>query len=373
MINLKTLIGGAGPVGTERWFHNKAPSPMYTLDGAVYLRSGNILINDAANYPEAFAKFKVSQATAWAAITSFTGSVLSFVEYLNGEWWAGGASGVLFKSQDGLTWSSVSHPMGTGFTLTGMAYGNGTYVITVGLNSSTQCLYSTDGGVTWTKCTAYTSGIFNAVTYFKGYFIAVGNAGRGMRSTDGINWYACNTNFSTSYNIVAIANDGKRFWAIGSTFMVGSDAPASGLWTVASHTFTNALNDIECGDGRWIAVAASGQYQISYDGVIWNKPILLVPIGTRTNVFAVCYGSGEWVLGCSNSTFYKIVFNSNNVPTVTGPFAALNPKAISYGEGVFLAIGQTAVAPQISAADSVGMPTEIGLAGGEVIKYMRVK
>src|SRR5690606_29513292 len=107
---------------------------------------------------------------------------------LNGEWWVVGGSGTVLRSSDGETWNQVTvNNLGTTHCYD-IEYGGGIYAI-----ATTDFIYYSSDGVTWSRNRQNTNNRFRALVYFKGVWAALGgNEGssstspRFFRSTD--NW-----------------------------------------------------------------------------------------------------------------------------------------------------------------------------------------
>ena len=98
-----------------------------------------------------------------------------------------GYSGTILSSPDGITWTSStwdSENYGTSKNLSGITYGNTTYVA---VGQSGRILTSPDG-ITWTEQISGTSNNLENVIFANGSFLAVGYSGTILTSPDGITW-----------------------------------------------------------------------------------------------------------------------------------------------------------------------------------------
>lgn len=111
--------------------------------------------------------------------TDYTWS-LSTIAYGNGRFIASGMSNT-YISTDGETWVKCANHVGCN----AMTYGAGKFV-SVHIESGA---YSTDNGETWNEVQIL-NGAYNwlGITYVKGLFIACGQSGYIVTSTDGISW-----------------------------------------------------------------------------------------------------------------------------------------------------------------------------------------
>lgn len=119
-----------------------------------------------------------------------------------------GYNGYISSSSDGENWSvptqSVSNHLRT------IVYGNGKFVAMGDYGTS---ITSTDG-INWTtrQLAGNAAASWNAVTYGNGRFVAVGTSWRSISSIDGINWTDTPSNETTNFN--SIGYDGNVFLAM---------------------------------------------------------------------------------------------------------------------------------------------------------------
>ncbi|HEX3019207.1 MAG TPA: hypothetical protein VHP36_02850 [Chitinispirillaceae bacterium] len=112
-----------------------------------------------------------------------------------------------------------------------VCFGNGRFV-TVG-DSGCILMNIPDGGKEiWTKCSSGTSVLLNCVSYSQDWntFVAVGNSGVIMASSDGINWTRQYS--GTNRNLLTVSYDKGMFLAAGSdaTVLVCSDISTGVAW-----------------------------------------------------------------------------------------------------------------------------------------------
>ena len=111
----------------------------------------------------------------WASRTSgFGSSEIYAITYGDGLYVAGGSSGKLTTSPDGITWTTRTSGFGT-TVIRGVTYGDGLYVA---VGDSGTLTTSTDG-TTWTSRTSgFGTTIIRGVTYGDGLYLAVGYSGK---------------------------------------------------------------------------------------------------------------------------------------------------------------------------------------------------
>ncbi len=254
-----------------------------------------------------------------AATTNATAGRYENVEYLNGRFFAlcdtmCTAGKQIQYSDDGMSWTTASIPTTnvpfSDANWNDVAYGNGILVavgggMLSGNETANRVLRSTDNGATWqiqtlpqTNTFPLTYAAATAVTYANGTFIAVGT--RTMTSEDGI------------------------------------------TWTIKNSTF---LNDVAYGNGVLLAILgyAGGTnhlYKSTNSGYSWTAvthPSLGISPET---VFRLRFGNGVFLFG---ATKFLTTVNGTAFSTATDWLASGSGqwRGLGFGEGVFLAVGDT--------------------------------
>jgi hypothetical protein len=179
-----------------------------------------------------------SSTNAWHWERSFSGQNFYFARFLNNRFLAGGDSGVLRTSTDGVTWSAVNSSAQSAFQSRSMrsaAYGNGVYVVCGGEG---QLITSTDT-VTWTTRNSNAVGQWLETAAFgSGTFVVAGN-GQLRTSTDGVTW-AIRT-FGNQEPIFEILFQNGIFIAAGR-YSVQTSVDGT-TWTLRTNPTTYASNN----------------------------------------------------------------------------------------------------------------------------------
>jgi len=264
------------------------------------------------------------------------------IDYGNGKFIAGGISGSMAYSPDGIAWTPIADSKFSTATIppldqenvSKIAWGNGRFVAVASHGAMS---YSSDC-ITWARVAdpKFSSGTtftgITGITYGNDKFVAVGNSGKMATSPDGITWAAvANSGFGTT-PINAIAWGNGKFVAVGyAVSNVGKMAYSTNGtdWTpVADSPFTSYIQAIAFGNGTFVAAGYGGEIAYSSNGETWaavsNSPF---------------YYDGDDILEKANADI---------------------PPAIAFGNGKFVAVsssGKTAVSTNGStwtvAADSV--------------------
>ncbi|MGE5484660.1 MAG: S-layer homology domain-containing protein [Ignavibacteriales bacterium] len=217
--------------------------------------------------------------------------------------------GVILTSNDGAAWTRAEMmteqggPVGAlvdlqTMSLKDVAYGGGRFVA-VGNHGT--ILTSTDG-LRWTLRASGVEYQLEAIDYGNGMFVAVGEAGTILTSRDGIEWTSCVE--GTRRALSGVAYGAGRFVAVGQSGRVAvSEDGAS--WSMYQHDSPGSwsLGDVVYGMGRFFATRASGHYGwivASTDGASWSDFAGGSSGGTRSTYSAIAYGRGCIVAAGSN-------------------------------------------------------------------------
>ena len=229
----------------------------------------------------------------WAGAVGITG--LLWIELL-GIWVAGGGSGKLATSSDGINW--VDRSSGTPFTgnVVAFAFGGG---VLVGVDSTGHIATSADG-ISWTLRTTWASGAVTDVTYGNSKFAAIGTVSSATHletSPTGTTWTAQTTGF---------AGTAGRHITYGNGLFVASDSGSvrTSADAVTWAAITNTMTSPNCpfvyaADlGMWMTCNSTSNVQVSADGKYWVS----APESAATSATsALAYGNGIWVLSGGSS------------------------------------------------------------------------
>ncbi len=230
----------------------------------------------------------------WTAADTADDRDWSSITYGDGQFVIADRNGSINYSRDGSSWVSTSIPSGA---QRGIAYGNGTFVMTnggVGFFS-----YSTDGGMTWGTSSVPTAGEWEAITYAENMFVAISNSFDVATSTDGITWNGGDNNFipvncATIYD-VAYGNGRLVAPCYGEPFQSIYSDNNGVTWTSVEAMSANDWGSVTYANGLFIAIADSGTDRLMYssNGATWT----FVNIGNSGDVFnsGIAYGAGRFV------------------------------------------------------------------------------
>jgi hypothetical protein len=155
-----------------------------------------------------------SDGVTWKQALGGTGFRLHGVTFGDGIFVAVGQPGVVLTSTNAIDWEK--HPAGVQY-LKSVAYGNGIYV-SVGEQGGAGIASSTNG-TTWTITAAAVSpGQFDEVIFADGHFVATGDNGLIITSSDGISWNERHS--PTATNLRGIAFGKGAFTIVGNNEVI---------------------------------------------------------------------------------------------------------------------------------------------------------
>jgi len=227
------------------------------------------------------------------------------------------------------TWEWTPYASGTSKNLYGVAYGNGLFVAA---GDEGTFLTSTDG-ITWAPHSSTAISYVLGITYGNGLFVAVGIKGSSgviLTSLDAVTW---TTSYSSAKYAISITYGNGLFVAVGSGGSVLT-SPDGATWTARTSATTNALYGVTYDNNQFVAVGYTGTVVASTNGINWNR----YSSGTTSeNLESIAYGNGTFTVVGQNG----IVLTSSNGTTwnrrPSGTTEYLN--GITYGNGLFVAVG----------------------------------
>ena len=303
-------------------------TPVFTRAGIQVLDWPLFYVNG-----EFFLPAPTSGAMTGTLFTSTDGVDWAY-EYLSP--WFFGSSGVAFgngtyvlvggnallTSMDGQTWTKQAS--GSAASPNSVAYGNGLFV-TVGIG-----VFSSPDAQKWTRRTSGASQTLSEIAYGNGVFVADGSSDV-VVSTNGINWQSLNSSITTD-GLIDVAYGGGRFVAVGGDGMV-LGSPDGSHWTKEISATNIGLSALAVGGGTWVAVGYDGAVVRSTNGVDWET----ADSGTTSFLMDIAYGQGLFVAVGDQGTVLTSANGTNWVSGDTGINEAL--WKVAYGNGTFVVSG----------------------------------
>ncbi len=184
---------------------------------------------------------------------------------------------------------------------------------------------SIDGSITWAPSSSIqTSANLNALTFNSGKFLAVGNGGAILLSTDGTTWTPETS--GTTNDLYAVSNNGTGFIAIGAngTLLTSIDGVT---WATGNSGTTQTLYGITYGNGMYVAVGAAGTLITSTNGSNWQTPQIPSPL---PDLKGVAFGFPQ--LAYVQTPQYA--YTSLNLPAATFVAVGSNGTLLTSPDGV---------------------------------------
>jgi hypothetical protein len=217
-----------------------------------------------------------------------------------------------------------------------VTYGNGLFV--AGGNSGT--IMTSPDGVNWTQRTSPLAVAWTSAAYGNGVYVLFG-PGSVISSSDGITWVdRTNGNTNTqSWQSVVYSDTLALFCAVSSDGAQRIVTSPDGIaWTQRIQPEANPWLSVTYGASQgFLAVSSTGTNRLmrSLDGISWSS--VAHPIGLASDTFKkVAYGNSVYLIYDSSSRAYV---SSDLVTWVQSPISGIisGLYALYFGAGVFLA------------------------------------
>lgn len=196
----------------------------------------------------------------WKPVVPFTDRMLFAVAHGGNVYVAVGAATVA-TSSDGLRWKASNV---TEHRLYDVTYWNSRFVA---CGEAGTLLVSTDGD-TWSTVATHGMEDLNALVACQGRIMAVGSQGRCLFSTDGLTWTKAQSNVKVE--LWGAASSGTTIVIVGDqgTILRSEDGGCS--WVSSSLGSDGGLTDVAYGNDLFVIVGDSGQAWTSVDGLTWT-------------------------------------------------------------------------------------------------------
>jgi hypothetical protein len=258
---------------------------------------------------------------------------------------------LILTSPDGITWTQRSTVPLTR-NLTGVAYGNGTYVAT----TPGGVVLTSPDAITWAQRVLGINQRLNGIAFGGGQFAAVGNERTVVTSPDGISWTirgGIPTTIVRALN--AVTHDGSKFIAVSSD-PSGQRDSGSGVmtspdginWTQQTVPVNQPLLGVTAAGGLIVAVGAGGSSGstiiTSPDGVNWTGRAIAEPgAGVSRSFRAVTYGAAGFLAADGRGNIFTSPDGIANWITRTLTTSRMW-RSVAHNGTVYCAVGDNGVA-----------------------------
>lgn len=227
-----------------------------TLNGVAYGGGKYIVVGNGGNV------YNSLNLTGWNNVNN-SGSDLRAAGYSGFNFMAVGNSGTILSSDDGNSWTDESPADAGTVTFKGVAYGS--QWLAIGTDSSGKAMIYSKSGETWNALELWEGQILdengavvssltglNDIIHDGFRYIAVGDGGTLITSTDGIQWQKLNTGTINNLNAVDwgdITDDTNHYIIVGAGGTILTWTGASGeAWLLEPSGISDAINTVAV---RW--------------------------------------------------------------------------------------------------------------------------
>ena len=167
---------------------------------------------------------------------------------------------------------------------------------------------NSSNGTSWTSSSATCSSCgtdnvsINDVTYGNSTYVAVGQSGKILTSSDGTSWTSRTS--GTTSSPIGITYGNSKFLTLTGTMDNGTANTATVLtsangtsWASTSATCSScgtdnvSINDVTYGNSTYVAVGQSGRILTSSNGTSWDNR----SSGTTSNLIGITYGNSKFL------------------------------------------------------------------------------
>jgi hypothetical protein len=315
-------VGGenilAVSINSTNWTDVSSGVSNTTLAGVAFGKGLFVVAGVRASLPPVHHVILTSaNGTDWQSFQGTTNTVHSV--FFDGSRFVLTGDGIVFLSDDGLSWSP--HAVPGAQPLRAATAGNGQLV---GVGDFSTIVTSPDG-TNWSNLVPGNADLYRGICAGRSRTVVVGNSGI-TTSTDNLTWHLLES--VTNQFLNAVTTNGAQFIVVGNggTILTSADGDA---WDVQTSSTTNSLNAIACADGLLITVGNAGQILISTNGIDWSPQ----NSGITQNLQAIARANGLFIAVGNNGTAVTSS-NAQSWSSLT-PFTSARLTSVAYGRGSF--------------------------------------
>ena len=282
----------------------------------------------------------------WTTQTSNFGTTnITSVAYGNNLWVAGGNTGQIRTSTDGVTWTTRTSNFAATAGFMQIAYGNGVFAALGPAQFSGVAVRTSTDGVTWTTrgSDLSASGLANRLKYIGGRFVGTYASTNTITSTDGVTWTTSSYNFTGEGYGIAY---GAGIWMLVTSGFVYTSTDATTWTALSSQNSVYGGYDVVYKNNKWITnqQIPNVQYRSSSDTKFWVTETTktttvfarFIDVPGVSHVYAISVGSGSpKIIRSLDGTQWSDV---SSLPGVT-----INDLATDNRNGIWVAVGQSGV------------------------------
>jgi photosystem II stability/assembly factor-like uncharacterized protein len=383
------LLGDNMPViGSVKMGYANPGDDYITANGSLYSSTdypqlaasiGDKYIIDAAPFNMMFPTVSYELVNQTITDVATSGSVIVAV----------GAGGGYWRSaDDGRTWARGTIAAAGTATLNSVCFGKGMFVAV----SATGTIYTSADGLTWTTVTPNgVSGALTLASFVGNVFLVAGTGGQILASPDGSAWSVASTGVANA-TINCFASVGSLYLAGGTGGFLQVSTNQGTSWSASSVGHTNPINAIAANpSGTIVVVGGTGttaNVSTSTDGSIWTTrsttvaqartsliwssalslfmsgglagTVITSPDGTTwttQSAAATAFTTSSAVIGLLDRGSAVVGINATGIIVQATSAAAYTVKATGRGVASKLIPGATAAGAFVFGTSAIGVPT----------------
>jgi photosystem II stability/assembly factor-like uncharacterized protein len=317
------------------WTKQNLLNPSLNLFRQVLFENNQFIANTDSN-----SLYTSSDGITWTAHT-IPENDFSIVCYGQGKYVAkSNSTGRVYTSPDAVTWTMTG---AIGEQIYGLTYGNGLFVAVGGNYNEWGSIYTSSDAITWTKQEVTFLFPLFRVVYTGARFVAVGQAGIIVESSDGLTWTEVSSRLTKrTLNSIAYGNNlliATMNYVYEHALYLSSDGGAS--WTTLPHLPGDVLvNRIKFMDGFFYAFCGSSIFTSS-DGYNWTNFYTSTVANPSSGFNDLIHANGLYVLVGFDP---KILVSTDGLAWTagnwTGPYNAAFT-SVTFGNNTFVAVGNS--------------------------------
>jgi hypothetical protein len=242
--------------------------------------------------------------------------------------------GSFATSTDGITWTTRTNPGGI-LSFRRITFGNGIFVTTAPGGSTSTSIYTSTDGITWTARTSPSAG-YEGVFFGNSLFVAFGIS-IVSTSTDGITW----TSRTATGNWRGCSFGAGRFVLVSATSTAAAHSTDGATWTVTTNGINGASAAVTFANNIFVAVGGgpSNYASSSTDGITWTARTAANALGWQD----VEFGNGQFIAVASSGGTGNRIMSSTDGITWTARTSPANNQwsGLVYGNNQFVAVSSS--------------------------------
>ena len=251
----------------------------------------------------------------WDSITSGTINFLNGISFVDNTLVVVGKSGTIFSSTNNSSWSNHSH---TDENYRSVTFGNNYHLF-----ASNQGIYLTKDWNSWTGMTCGSQNNYTDIGYdnISFYFLAVGENGIISKIED---MKSCSQKLSgTSNHLYGVNFSNNKYIAVGNSGTIIASSDGGNTWNTKTSGTSQDLFDISYKNNSYVVVGSSGVILTSSDGDTWSSK----NSGTTKDLYGITYGKNKFVAVGMEGTILTSTDTESWIKRSSGIIVSINDVA----------------------------------------------